>query len=68
MVKQENVNKAIAVLLVLTVIVMLAGIALNMPTSLPTGNDQGASGKVNVYVTAKVSSPSTGGKVSLVVE
>ena len=67
MAKQENVNKAIAVLLVLTVIVMLAGIALNMPASLPTQNP-GASGKVNVYVTAKISSPSTGGKVSLVVE
>ena len=63
-----NMNKIIATLLVLTAIVLVAGIAFNLATmTMPIDEDSGTSGKVNVYVTADVPASPATGEVSLVV-
>ena len=65
--RRRDVNKIVAGLLVLTAIVMIFGIAMNISTmSIPPEETSGTSGKVQLYVTAEVGSPTTG-EVSLVV-
>lgn len=63
-----NTNKLIAALLILTAIVLIAGIAVNVSTmGMPAEETSGARGEVKLYVTGEEKPASTTGTVSLVV-
>ena len=65
--EERNISKVVAVLLVLTVVVMIAGMALNIST-VPEQKTTEASGKVNLVVSARIAPTPTTGEVTLVVK